>query len=72
MRLSTKQRAMRVSDAYQADDGRWYVDVDVFSDAGSFAFRLTPIQAARIAADMLSAWRAWETSMKNPGGPMER
>lgn len=66
MRLNTKQRAMRVSPAYLADDGRWYLDVDVFSEAGNFAFRVTPAQAPRIAADLLSAWREWETAMKNP------
>lgn len=66
MRLGTKQRAIRVSDAYQADDGRWYVNLDVFSEAGDFAFRVTPIQGARIAADLMSAWRKWETEQKNP------
>jgi hypothetical protein len=63
---------MSVSEAYQADDGRWYVDLDVFSEAGVFSFRITPMQGARIAADMLSSWRAWETGMKNPGGPTAR
>ena len=66
MRLGTKQRAIRVSDAYQGNDGRWYVDLDVFSEVGEFAFRVTPIQGARIAADLLGAWRSWETAMKNP------
>lgn len=66
MRIMTKQRAMSVSAAYQAEDGKWYVDVDVFSEAGSFAFRVTPMQCVRIAADLMAAWRPWETSMKNP------
>ena len=66
MRLGTKQRAVSVSDAYQADDGRWYVNLDVFSEVGAFAFRITPIQGARIAADLLSSWREWETNQKNP------
>lgn len=68
MRLATKQRAVGVSGAYQAEDGRWYIDIDVFSEAGTFAFRITPIQGARIASDMLTAWRAWETAQKNPRG----
>ena len=66
MRLATKQRAISVSQAYQADDGRWYVDLDVFSEAGKFAFRVTPLQGVRIAADLMAAWRFWETAMKNP------
>ncbi len=66
MRLGTKQRAIKVSDAYQADDGRWYVDLDVFSEVGEFRFRVTPIQGARIAADLMAAWRKWETEQKNP------
>lgn len=69
MRVGTKQRAITVSDAYQADDGRWYVDLDVHSEAGVFHFRVTPIQGARIAADLMATWRAWETGMKAPGGP---
>ena len=66
MRLGTNQRAIRVSDAYQANDGRWYVDLDVFSEAGEFRFRVTPLQGIRAAADLMAAWRAWETSQKNP------
>lgn len=66
MRLATKQRAISVSDAYLADDGRWYVDLDVYSEAGTFSFRITPIQGVRIAADLLAAWRPWETAQKNP------
>lgn len=69
MRISTNQRAITVSDAYQSDDGKWKLALDVHSEAGRFEFSVTPIQAARIAADMLAAWRAWETQMKNPGGP---
>ena len=68
LRLGTKQRAMSISDAYQADDGRWYVNIDVFSEAGKFAFRVTPLQGARIAADLMASWREWETAMKNPSG----
>jgi hypothetical protein len=66
MRLATKQRAMAVSVAYQDADGKWYVNIDVFSEAGLFTFRITPIQGVRIAADLLSAWRPWETAQKNP------
>lgn len=68
MRINTNQRAIRVSDAYQADDGRWYVDLDVFSEVGEFNFRITPIQGVRIAADLMAAWRPWETKLKNPSG----
>jgi len=66
MRLATRQRAIDVSPAYQADDGRWYLALDVFSEAGRFEFAITPIQGARIAADLLASWRRWETDMKNP------
>lgn len=68
MRINTRQRAFRVSQAYQAVDGRWSVDLDIFSEVGVFKFRVTPIQAARIASDLLSTWRVWETMMKNPSG----
>ena len=66
LRVGTKQRAISVSEAYQADDGKWYVNLDVFSDVGTFAFRVTPLQGARIAADLMASWRSWETMMKNP------
>ena len=69
MRLATKQRALKVSKAYQDVDGKWYVAIDVFSEAGTFEFRITPLQGVRIAADLMTAWREWETTMKNPGGP---
>jgi hypothetical protein len=59
-----------VSEAFQADDGKWYVALDVHSEVGKFEFSVTPLQAARIAADLLSAWRKWETEMKQPSGPV--
>jgi hypothetical protein len=65
VRLATNQRAILVSDAY-FDGGRWYVDLDVHSEAGVFKFRITPVQGIRIAADLAATWRSWETSMKNP------
>lgn len=69
MKLRTKQRAIAVSSAWLGDDGKWYVALDVHSEAGKFEFAITPIQGARIAADLMAAWRKWETEMKQPGGP---
>ena len=69
MRLRTNQRAIAVSDAIQGDDGKWYLALDVHSEAGTFHFAVTPIQGARIAAHLLAAWRKWEIEMKQPGGP---
>ncbi len=70
--LKTKQRFMRVSPPFQGNDGRWYLNFTVYSESGRFDFRVTPLQGARAAADLLAAWRKWETDMKAPGGPGEQ
>ena len=65
--MGAEQRQLRVSGLDQMDNGRWHINVELFAGQDySMTIRLTPVQAVRLASDLLAKWREHELMMKNP------
>jgi hypothetical protein len=64
--MSLSQRPIAVLPAAQMQNGRWLIPVRMYEPEHHGEVFLTPLQAVRIASDLLAAWRAHELKMKNP------